>query len=676
MKCLAAVPIIALPVLLATQCAIAAPPDALAARSATFEHTDISLVRRHDDELRHGHEHEHHTEHGQMEEESGKSIDNISPAPQPDPHSHSHHLGEPLKDLNETLILQYHLPTPPSYETHDFEDPDVESKFPGLMVFHAILMSSAFFLVLPVGIALRSVKHSWHGLSVAIFYVLVAFGVSTSALYSKLTPNLYEGSTHGKHGWSILFLAVALTVLDIIAIGNRSVAFITAVRGGEQKFVIKLFWRNVILGRIDEDPRAPGMDHEYSGLVDEPEEIDMQDPKVTDTVGRDYEKPEHKNNVHDDATARWANSVHQHRRQRGSEWRQSIASDATLFHHPMSPSRSRHSEDTQDTLHDFTNTLNTVTKTSRWRRIGETTFASLERLLVFLGYAVTLSGIVVYTGACRDSYVNGCLAHLIKGGIFWCYGLITFARFLGAFADFGWAWNRSPRTGLVSAEFIESFVIFFYGITNTWMERFGVEPGTPFSTKEVQHISIAVMFWFAGLLGMSIESKRFRRWFSALATSRLPAHALQQPIAEPLSYSGSFNPFPALVIGVTGAAMSAHAQVYLFQVQIHVLWGSLLVAFSVLRCLTYFFVWLGPPTSILPSRPPTEALASFFLACGGLMFQFSTEELTLTAMRRGHNDQMMFLNVAVAVTCLAFCWSLCIVAFNGWLKLRKMHSVV
>lgn len=202
------------------------------------------------------------------------------------------------------------------------------------------------------------------------------------------------------------------------------------------------------------------------------------------------------------------------------------------------------------------------------------------------------------------------------------------------------------------------------------------------------------MFWFAGLLGMGIESKRVRRWlasstFSSVGNSpRLSKDAVE----EPASYSASFNPFPALVIGVTGAAMAAHFQTYLFQVEIHKLWGNFLVAFSVLRCMTYFFLWLGPPKSILPSRPPTEALGSFFLACGGLVFMFSTEEVTIAAMRRGRDgmslivsvwsfcahvspDVMMFLNVAVAITCLAFCWTLGMVGFKGYLK-SKSHSSV
>jgi hypothetical protein len=78
------------------------------------------------------------------------------------------------------------------------------------------------------------------------------------------------------------------------------------------------------------------------------------------------------------------------------------------------------------------------------------------------------------------------------------------------------------------------------------------------------------------------------------------------------------------------------------KVQIHALWGYCLVAFAVLRCLTYFFLWLKPPQSILPSRPPSEAVASFFLSCGGLIFVMSDEEITFAAMRKGY-DGALFL---------------------------------
>lgn len=127
-------------------------------------------------------------------------------------HEHGHGHAAPLTEINETLILQWHKPTPPSYGTHDFDDKNVTSKHPGLMGLHALFMSLAFFGALPIGtfqahtrtrrflgfltfhccsgIALRSVNHAWHAVSVAAFYVFAVLGVSCSALYSKLTPNM------------------------------------------------------------------------------------------------------------------------------------------------------------------------------------------------------------------------------------------------------------------------------------------------------------------------------------------------------------------------------------------------------------------------------------------------------------------------------------------------------
>lgn len=103
-----------------------------------------------------------------------------------------------------------------------------------------------------------------------------------------------------------------------------------------------------------------------------------------------------------------------------------------------------------------------------------------------------------------------------EGSIFWCYGLVTFGRFLGAFADMGWAWNRSPNPRAYSAEFVESLVIFTYGITNTWMERFGAHPGDPYTTKQIQHISIAVGLllnsWLRSLI-LSDEGYVLVCWF-------------------------------------------------------------------------------------------------------------------------------------------------------------------
>ncbi|KAJ7047508.1 hypothetical protein C8F04DRAFT_1059115 [Mycena alexandri] len=502
-------------------------------------------------------------------------------------------------------------------------------------------MSLAFFVFLPMGMALRSVKHSLHGVAVFAFYASFFVACAASSVYKKFTPDMYPNASHARHGYSVLVVALALTLVDTLGALHRIITFARTAK----YYTLKGFGK-ALLGR--EDPDSKGSDAEYIGLITSEEPDSIEDVKGSGRHSYDDHPDSHNSPAFNHGnTEQWANHVRSH----------STLSDGTLFS-PASP----HS----DVFHD---THFPLPRISLLRRIGRAAFATTERALVFAGFGLFLTGIVIYTGGCRQTYLNVCLAHLIKGGIFWSYGLITFARFLGLGAERGWAWNRSPTSGYPTAEFLESFLIFFYGITNTWMERFDANPDDPYTTKQMQHIGIAVMFWFAGLVGMALESKRIRKWLAALAVNT------SETVTEPATYSSSFNPFPALVIGVTGAVMAAHFQTYLFQVQIHALWGNLLLASSVLRCLTYFFLWVAPPQSTLPSRPPTEALGSFFLACGGVSFIFSTEEVTIAAMRRGRDDIMLFAVAAVAITCVAFCWTISVVAFQGWLKTRTKPAV-
>lgn len=313
-------------------------------------------------------------------------------------------------------------------------------------------------------------------------------------------------------------------------------------------------------------------------------------------------------------------------------------------------------------------------------------YTTVSRGLVPLAFVIVYVAIAIYTGSCRRGYKNVCLAHGIKGAIFFWYGVLTFARYLGAFGEYGWAWNKRPtpensthsraafwRRNMPSAEFVESLVIFLYGISNTWLERLGAKPGDPYTIKQIQHISIAVMFWFIGLIGMALESNKVRNilGYAVVHThpAATPARANEDEVeaqAQPPSYVQSFNPFPSLVIGVTGVAMAAHHQDYVYEVQIHILWGEMLAAFAFFRWLTYFFMWLRPPVSTLPSRPPTEALASFALCCGGLLFMLSNEEVSFAAMRADYADVMAVLNLAISLIALVFCWSFCLMVIKAW----------
>jgi hypothetical protein len=241
----------------------------------------------------------------------------------------------------------------------------------------------------------------------------------------------------------------------------------------------------------------PGSNAECAGLVvDEPDEFEEHQLKAhSDSQHQQHDE------VMQPIHARRSRPAVEHIKtvsfdqdEDRAEWAQSAGSDHTLYN------TSRHNSD--DTLHDITAHVKGYSKVW-YRRVGVAVFATLERSLVFAGFMQLLTGIVVYTGGCRGNWINGCLAHLIKGGVFWCYGLVTFARFLGAFSDWGWAWNYIPGLrykNVPTAEFVESAVIFLYGATNTWMERFGANPGDPYTTKQVQHISIAVSVTYSLVL--------------------------------------------------------------------------------------------------------------------------------------------------------------------------------
>lgn len=109
---------------------------------------------------------------------------------------------------------------------------------------------------------------------------------------------------------------------------------------------------------------------------------------------------------------------------------------------------------------------------------------------------------------------------------------------------------------------------------------------------------------------------------------------------------------------------------------VHTLWGLLLALFAVFRFLTYFFLYLRPPHSVLPGRPPTEALASLCLTCGGVVFVLSTEQVTFAAMRHGFADLMLFLNFAVSLVSVVFCFILALFAVQGWSLSRSASRFI
>lgn len=130
---------------------------------------------------------------------------------------------------------------------------------------------------------------------------------------------------------------------------------------------------------------------------------------------------------------------------------------------------------------------------------------------------------------------------------------------------------------------------------------------------------------------MLVESTRIRDLLNTTVDDVEPKHPYTDEEADeqkaPETYEFSLNPIPALVILLLGIMMSSHKQHTMISSMVHKQWGNLLLGASLARGLTYLLMFLKPPKSILPSRPPTELLASFGLISGGIIFMASVSTL-------------------------------------------------
>lgn len=132
---------------------------------------------------------------------------------------------------------------------------------------------------------------------------------------------------------------------------------------------------------------------------------------------------------------------------------------------------------------------------------------------------------------------------------------------------------------------------------------------------------------------MLIESKRIRALLNS-SINTLPVRTemnveASKTIQPPKTYSVSMNPMPALIILLLGMMMSSHHQDSMVSTMVHKQWGMLLVGFAFARGITYILLYISPPVSIFPARPPSELISAFCLISGGLIFMASVSFLVL-----------------------------------------------
>jgi hypothetical protein len=175
------------------------------------------------------------------------------------------------------------------------------------------------------------------------------------------------------------------------------------------------------------------------------------------------------------------------------------------------------------------------------------------KLMPVIAWTQMLFGGIAALGFCQDDHLGQCLAHFIMGSAFIGYGILLTLMML-----VGQAWLK--RTGR-SQEFFDSIIIAAWGCVNTFTEH---RWGGSWVANDIQHTTMGVIWWAAGLAGVWLSRKR--------------------------DGSPKRNFVPGFVILMTGWAMSAHPQHLMLSTMVHTMFGYTLMGAGLTRIIEVAFV--------------------------------------------------------------------------------------
>ncbi|KAF2144476.1 uncharacterized protein K452DRAFT_295918 [Aplosporella prunicola CBS 121167] len=515
----------------------------------------------------------------------------------------------------------------------------------GLLYAYVALCFLTWVVLCPIAVMLSSARSRFNLPAQVVFLASQGFALFLGVVYNAKTPDLYPANAHNRLRWVLMWISVVWFALGLV---------------------------NLYTGRTGKQDSA-------------------SEPLSAAVMAR-YQRLQQ---VHQPAT-RWSNDSGQ-----GTE-----RNSASLFSHSRSPSNESdnnhfeeahaatfHNVDDDEDVEDVekrgflrdTRVDRFLSRNVPRLAVGKTLsvmnffYVVIERTILILGFVSLSTGACAMGGIARGDHIFNILAHFVKGAIFFWYGLLTLGRWMGCFAEFGWAWNVKPtadtvgrwKAAIPTAEFTESLVIFTYGASNVFLEHLAAWGGE-WVAQDLEHVSISVMFFGGGALGMLIESKRVRELLntSILGTRDHIAHAGDEHWEEPATYRFSYNPMPGLVIILLGMMMGSHHQASMLSSMIHMQWGNMFVGFGIARAATYIILYLKPPTSYLPSRPITELISAFCLVAGGLTFMVSNKD-TVSALESYDLDAMFTFVITIGLTCLILTWTVVMLAFRGWALRRE-----
>ncbi|TVY49974.1 putative membrane protein [Lachnellula occidentalis] len=493
-----------------------------------------------------------------------------------------------------------------------------------LLYAHIIFMFLGWFGALPISIMLNIAKSNLRYPSQIAFLGLHGIGTIFGLAYNSRTPDLYPKASHNGLGWVLSALIFAHFIIGIVRDSIR---------------------RTSDSGTKDE--RAPFI------------------AEATERMTREEERNMKASNQPSESSSSRAASPNPNLSESPVDTDCEMLFDVHLYYN----SRLEHRYDEPMT---WNRRWANVSGSNLLVRILDLWFDIVDQGLLILGFIAICTGLVTMAGIFHEKHIFNGLAHFIKGGVFVGFGIITLGRWIGCFAEFAWAWNLKPskltkRTASVSMETVECFVILLYGITNVFLEHLSAW-GEAWVPQDLEHVAISLLFIGGGLCGLMVESKALRRLFKAYPEAlphdgEFSKHLRPQP-GIPI------NPIPAMVIFLLGMILGGHHQMSMESTMMHKQFGNLLISASAARCCTYLLLRISPPTSMYPSRPPSELVCSFCFICGGFMLMASNRDTVQSMIDNGVNA-MVVATVAMGITATLMAWVILLLVVKGWAEKRE-----
>jgi hypothetical protein len=232
-------------------------------------------------------------------------------------------------------------------------------------------------------------------------------------------------------------------------------------------------------------------------------------------------------------------------------------------------------------------------------------------------------GGIASQGFCRGDHTGQCAAHFIMGSAFIGYGIVLTIILLNGQQLL----KRSGR----SQEFWDSLVISVWGVVNTFTEH---RWGGPWVANDLQHTSMGIIWWAAGLVGIWLSRDRQGR----------PRR----------------NLIPAIVIMMTGWGMSGHPQALDLSTHVHAIFGYSLMAAGLTRIIEISFVLRDKATLNVTSDGQNDDeinsfqyLTPFLLIASGFLFMAATEE-QMQKMSDHHVTHVSYILLLYSISFLLF----------------------